>query len=336
MTKSIIFFFSFLFIFVACNPKTGDRDKQEKVTVDSRPEKIYSINEQIMQDSTNADLFDERARYYVEIEDYNSALADISRALSLESTNAAFFLTLSDIYMLMRETDKAKESLFKAIELEEMNPEPFVKLGRIHLILTDYATAIEFLDQGIFLDRVNPQAFFLKGVAYLETGDSLRAIENFQVAVQQDQGFLDAFIQLGALYAGKNDPIALDYYNNALDLQPEDVDLLYVMGMAYQHYNEEVKATKKYSEILRLDSGFFKAHYNLGYLDLIYYEDFASAIGHFSTTLELKPDYLEAWYNRGLCFEILEKTDSARYDYKKALDIQPNYPKAIEGLNRLD
>ncbi|MCK5839475.1 MAG: tetratricopeptide repeat protein, partial [Bacteroidales bacterium] len=335
MTKSTIFFFFMLLTLVACNPKAGDKDLQEVANIDNRPETIYSINEQILQDSTNADLFNDRARYYVEINDYNSALADINRALSLEATNAAFFLTLSDIYMLMLETDKAKESLFKAIELEEMNPEPFVKLGKIHLILADYAAAIKFLDQAVFLDRVNPQAFFLKGFAYLETGDTSRAIENYQVAVQQDQEFLDAFIQLGALYTGKNDPIALDYYKNALDLYPEDVDLLYVMGMAYQQYSKEDEAAKKYSEILQIDSGFFKAHYNLGYLNLTYYEDFESAIGHFGKTLELKPDYLEAWYNRGLCFEIQGKADNARSDYKKALDIQPNYPKAIEGLNRI-
>jgi tetratricopeptide (TPR) repeat protein len=87
---------------------------------------------------------------------------------------------------------------------------------------------------------------------------------------------------------------------------------------------------------MKSDSTFRNAPYNTGYIYLVYRNDFPKAADYFSKAIEVDPAYFEAWFNRGYANELMGKYDQAVSDYKKALQIQVNYPKAIDGLNRID
>ena len=69
------------------------------------------------------------------------------------------------------------------------------------------------------------------------------------------------------------------------------------------------------------------------YLATAKYEE---AAVFFSKAIEQDETYIEAIYNRGIAFEMLQKYDNARQDFMYCLKLQPNYELAIESLNRLD
>jgi tetratricopeptide (TPR) repeat protein len=174
------------------------------------------------------------------------------------------------------------------------------------------------------------------GISYLETGDTAEAIRNFQRAAQQDQGFTAAFIELGSLLQ-QNDPgLAASYLENAIAADSSNLQVMYNLGLLYQQLLDTAKAEAIYKSILASDSSFFLASYNLGYLYLMYGDDLQQAITFFDHTLRMNPGYVDALYNRGLCFEILGNYGKARLDYTEALRRMPDYSRAIEGMNRLD
>jgi len=51
------------------------------------------------------------------------------------------------------------------------------------------------------------------------------------------------------------------------------------------------------------------------------------AISDFNKAIEINPNYLEAFYNRGLCKQLLEDYDQAIIDFNKAIEINPNYER---------
>ncbi len=69
---------------------------------------------------------------------------------------------------------------------------------------------------------------------------------------------------------------------------------------------------------------------------MVYLEMFREAINYFNKAINFAPDYVEAYYNRGYCYELLGDHHNARADYQRALNIRTNYDLAIQGLNRLD
>ena len=52
------------------------------------------------------------------------------------------------------------------------------------------------------------------------------------------------------------------------------------------------------------------------------------AIADFATAIQLKPDYAEAYNNRGFAYYLKGDAERAISDYTRAIELRPNYPKA--------
>ncbi len=106
--------------------------------------------------------------------------------------------------------------------------------------------------------------------------------------------------------------------------------------MFYQQNEEFDNAIRNYENLLTIYPDYIEAYYNLGYINLVYLKDFPLAIRYFSDAIDRNTKYVDAWFNRGYCYELSNNYTEARKDYKKCLQLDPTYDRAIEGLNRLD
>ena len=52
------------------------------------------------------------------------------------------------------------------------------------------------------------------------------------------------------------------------------------------------------------------------------------AIADYTTAIQLKPDYAEAYNNRGFAYYLKGDGERAIADYTRAIELRPNYPKA--------
>lgn len=317
---------------------TSCRQGERKATVpgtDDDLSEIEVLNRSIGQDTSNASLLNERARYHLEQGDVNKALADINAALQSEPRNATYYVTLSDIYMTMGKLNNCIEALEKAEELDPENTAGLLKQAEVYLILREYTRTIDYVKRALEIDDYNPVAYFIRGYTLLETGDTLKAVRDFMKAVEQDQQYYEAYMQLGLLYAMKNDPLAVGYYRNAINARPADPEPYYFLGMYHQENADISRAIQAYEQLLTIDPDYVDAYYNLGYLNLVYLKDYDMAVRYFTDVVIRDPRRTEAWYNRGYAHELSGDTRAARKDYQEALDVTLNYPLAVEGMNRI-
>ena len=323
-----------LLILFAC----GNHQSTEQgiANTDSLPVNLAEITKKIEADPQNAELYNQRAIMYLDRKETDKALTDINKAITIDSKNSLYLRTLSDIYFATGKLRNCQEALNKAIEMNPDDAEAVLKLAELYYYLKDYKKTFEFADNALKIDKLNAKADFIKGMAYKDLGDTAKAVRSFQIAVEKDQEYFHAYMQLGLMYSVKHNPLAIDYFNNALNINPQSTEALYSLALFYQENNEYNKAIEKYTTILQLDPKNKYAHYNLGYIHLVYLQVYNVAIKHFSDAIMCDPTYAEAYYNRGYSYELSGNVMAARNDYKKALEIRVNYQKAIEGMNRLD
>ena len=317
----------------SCGP---GKDKGKVSAADSLQNVLAALNEEIADDPGNAVLYHQRAEFFIRDRSFDKALTDIRKAISLDNRNAGYYVTLSDIFLFTGQPESCAEALNKAYALDAANNEVLLKLAKLSLIMKDYPKTYEYVKQALELKKVNPQAYFTRANALLEQGDTAHAVGDLMIAVDQDQSFFEAYAQLGDLYALKNDPMTAAYYNNALNVRPSSRETLYKLGMYHQENGQFDKAIRAYERILKVDTSFRNAPYNIGYIYLVYLNDFGKATEFFTRAIEIDPEYFEAWYNRGYAYELLGNTESAYSDYRQTLKLRVNYPKAIDALNRLD
>ena len=327
----IILPFGILLLLSSCGQnKNEDKVATEKVAT---PADIFT--ERIKSEPDNPELYFQRSKWNLSMKKTALAELDIRKAMSLDSTKSDYYLLLADICYAGFRIPDAETAFRKAASLDPSNIEAFLKLAELNLYMKKYEEAISNANEALRIDKHRGKAYFIKGFVYKETKDTLRAISNFQTCVEQDPTYYDAIIQLGNLYATHNDPISLQYYNSALKLQPHSVEALYNRGLYYQNTGAIEKAVNDYNELLKIEPSYGFAWFNLGYIALRFEKDYNKAIPLFTNALEHEKHYVEAYYNRGICYENLGDKEKARADYMEALNIYPTYDlakKALKGL----
>ena len=218
----------------------------------------------------------------------------------------------------------------------------YLKLAELNYFLKDYKKVIELANKALESDKDNAVAYFIKGRSVKEAGDTTTAVKCFMKAISLDQKYYDAYIQLGIVFAAKKNPLALQYYNNALNIDANNPQAIYSIGMYNQEIGDYNKAAESFSSIIQVNpTGKYAqysawANYNLGYINTEILKKQDQAVKYFTNAIAKDTNYVEAIYMRGLASERLGDFQNAKKDYKKALAKRAEYPKALAGLNRLD
>jgi tetratricopeptide (TPR) repeat protein len=316
----------------SCKQKTTHEEptKQPEKKIDQ----LALLSNEIAANPKNAVLYFSRAKIFMDQKNLKQAFDDISKAVSLDSANAEYYMLLADVSFKGLQIQNSIDAFKKANMLDPKNKEGHLKLSELYLYIKAYPLCLSEANEALKIDKNLAKAYFLKGFAYKETADTAKAISSFQTVIEIEPGYYDAHIQLGNIEAARKNKIALQYYNNALRLQPGSTEALYDRGLLLQNMGEIDKAIEDYTAILKLDGGYADAHYNLGYIDLAYKKDYKSAIIHFTNAIQVNDKYAEAFYNRGLCYEFMGDKKSAEKDFRQALDIVPTFKLAKKKLGR--
>lgn len=64
-------------------------------------------------------------------------------------------------------------------------------------------------------------------------------------------------------------------------------------------------------------------------------DQYNDSLDCFDEMLNMDPDDLCAWYNKGLVFKMIEETQEALKCFDKALDINPNFENAKKFIDEL-
>lgn len=321
--------------FCSCG-SNKEKNPEKKVVNDTISNELSLLNAAIKANPKEISPYLERAKYYAHHNKFNEALADVNVALDMDKKNPDAFIALSEVYLYSGKTQRALDAVKEARGLAPSDADVDVASARIYLMMSDYKQTFNALREALKKDPQNADAYFIGGLANEEMGDTVKAIDSYQNTVARNSKHYDALKQLGVLFSIKHDPMAIDYLRNAAHVRPKAPEPLYILGMFYQDNNEPDKALSVYQEILQVDSTFKLAHYNTGYVYLVYKQEFDKAIESFNRALKLDPEYVDAMYNRGYAKELSHNYSGARSDYEQVLRMKTNNDNAVKGLNRLD
>ncbi|MFO8053684.1 MAG: tetratricopeptide repeat protein [Bacteroidales bacterium] len=336
--SNIIIVISLCFILAlpACKTDAEKKDKTEQTNDTIAQSKIEQLNKKIENQPDNADLYHQRAQYYLNREQLNKSFRDINEALERDGNNPDYLLTLSDIYFSMDQFTKTEQTLNNILIEHPDNIDALIKMAKLFLYKDEHRKAFGFLNRALEVDPEDHRVFFISGLTYKDHGELSKAKRDFHRTVEAKQDFYPAWIQLGLLAAENNDSNAVYYYRNALDIRPESTEALYNLGYYYQEQEQYDKAIQTYNQLLDIDPEFEHAYYNIGYIYLTGTGEYEKAEQYFRQARDINPSNVNAVFNLGSALEQQGKYEEARKMYKQTLQMQDNYKLGIEGLNRLD
>jgi len=342
MRNLLLCFILTLFLF-NCSDNVGKKktetttavDTVMNVTADSNDVSIETINESIVKDSTNVELYIQRAKLYLYNEQVGYAIRDINKALSLDRKNIDALLVLADIYYELGDENNILLTLNKANEYAPLDTRPIIKLAELSFLQGNMQMSSAYLDKALELNKYNPQAYFMRGMICLAKNDTALAIKNFMTSRLQDDTFFDPVIQLAHIYDAQRNPLAKDFYHNAIRIMPDNYSIHYDLALFLQDNGEPEEALALYDTILNAMPDNYYCIYNKGYVNLVYLHDYDKSLELFNRVLEYDPNNLDAQYNIGRIYEDRGDYIKAKNVYLNILKKNSDYQLAVDALQRM-
>ncbi|MBD5333711.1 MAG: tetratricopeptide repeat protein [Bacteroides sp.] len=246
----------------------------------------------------------------------------------------------------------------------QINTDQVMRIGQNNLALEDYVLSIQYFNQVIDVKPHLARPYFLRAVAKLNLDDFLGAEADATLALDRNPFLVDAWEVRGVARQnmGRNRS-AIDDYNHALELLPDNRGLLYNKAMAQQEINDLEGAGETYEILLRrfprFDGGYIgRARLLLAEKDTVaaladiekalsinknaingyilradvaigQSKDYAAALRDMDTAIKLLPRQPGLFVNRAYLRYMTDDFNGAFADYDYALQLDPDNQAAL-------
>lgn len=266
---------------------------------------------------------------------YDIAIADAAKAFRLDSSRLDTRMLYADAIcnnpaIQNADITKAQFHYQKLIKKEPKNIRALVGMAMTYTLRQDFDNSFKYINRAL---KINPRyrnAYVLKGSNYRMLGNTKLAISSYETAVQQDPNFYGGYLMLGALYQYEKDPICIQYYTTATQLQPNNPDCLYALAYAKEIFGQENDAKMIYRKMIRIDSTYYEAYFQLGYIKQFTDLDLDSALYFYNAALDIEPRHIESNHNIGLIYEDKKDISKALLSYAKVLKYNPEFKLTLE------
>ncbi|MCH2223212.1 MAG: tetratricopeptide repeat protein [Crocinitomicaceae bacterium] len=310
------------FFFASC----GEGNKEEV------KESNVSLNDQLEATPDSIPLIVERGRLMFEAYAYEKAMADAAHAFRLDSNRFDVRHLYADALnnragRSIADVSSAQYHYSKLLVEKPEELSVLIGLASTYSYQQDFESSFKYINEALRIDQRYRDAYILKGSNYGALGNRDLMKSSYETAVQQDPEFFEAYIRLGALYLEDNDKICIEYFTTAYQLEPENLEALYSVAYAKQHYGQVDEARALYRKMATDTVDFYvsQALFQLGHIQQFVNQDLDSAIYFYKSATYTEPRYVEAYHNIGMCYDLKGDKTRALQNFGKALKYNPEF-----------
>ncbi|MFQ5430984.1 MAG: tetratricopeptide repeat protein [Nitrospinota bacterium] len=234
---------------------------------------------------------------------YNKALDFFKESQQLNNS-ARILVHMGEALEMMEKYTKAHDSYDEAVDVNPQYLKAYVTASNLLLRLNEEESALPYLEQAVVISPYNPDRQTLLGTVYLKQGDDESAEKAFREAVRQDHG---KHREIGEHYlSAGNTRMAEQYFRSYIDtgsgpLLPEiQIHVYNRLGITLRRQGAWEKAVCEYNKALEINERDPVIYFNMG----------------------------KAFIEGG-------KIHEARTWFKKALEIEPDFPEAVDELKKI-
>ncbi len=320
--------------FIGCGDHKKNNNSENSNPVFITDPNLKKITEDINSSPKDAGLYSRRAVMLHKMQLDSLAIKDYKTATTLDSNTAENYSAIGDILFEHKDISGSVEWLQKAINKNPKDKKAHLKIAKLFLYLRDYSKGFAEINIVLRQDVYNSEAYFLKGMMYKDMKDTARAISNLLTAEQVAPEYKEAILELGLLYIDKNDPIALKYFDKAYTIDTTDVYPIFKKGVYYQLNKDFPAAKAEYKKCIIRNNHYTDAYFNLGSIYL-QQDSTLKAYHQYDIDTKIDPTNPTAYYNRGVCSELMDSVKNAIEDYKQAVSLDTSYKSPKEALKKL-
>jgi putative PEP-CTERM system TPR-repeat lipoprotein len=256
----------------------------------------------------------------------------IQQVLKVSPEHVPSLLLAGEIEYRARQFNQAQDYLRRAMKISPDLPYAQRLLAATYLRLGAPTRAVEVLQGPLSRGSKDPELMAVAGEAYLAVGDFPRAAEYFAQTAALDPKNAAARTRLGQVRFAEGDTEAAIRdleAASALDPTVSPADLALIANLLRQKQFDQALAAAGRLEKKQPNNPLV---YNLKGIVFLTKRDLATARLNFERALQIQPDYLPAVSNLAQLDRLEKKPDTGRKRYEAILEKEPKNEQALLGL----
>jgi tetratricopeptide (TPR) repeat protein len=188
-------------------------------------------------------------------------------------------------------------------------------------------TQLDTLEQKIRSNPSDPVNYYNRAEIYANMQNYNKALQDYDIAIMLDPDYILAYFNRANIRFKLTDLISEEYKTqyqlNATFIQPAAPQSTFDTTFLEHSYEEILN---DYNKVIDLDTDFFYAYFNRGYVKCIM-GDYWGSVSDYEKALDYEPKFSEAFYNKGLILIYLNLKTVGCESMSKAgeLGIQESY-----------
>jgi tetratricopeptide (TPR) repeat protein len=294
----------------------------------------------------------------------NAASKPIEQAIKLKPDYAIAYDLLGQVYLRQGRFEDAAEQYKKALnyETKESNKaRKYSGIGTAYFQMGRYSEALNYLNQAVKLNPNDSSVYAILSLIYQRQGNFDEAIVQAKKAMEfEPRATAGSYYFLASAYlrrarkkgADEDYAEAIGLLKKALEINDAFTAAYFLLGQSYKFYKAGVMADEaiaNYKKAIEYDPKNPAYYFHLADFYFAVKHNDEAALEYLKKTIELKPDYADAYWERGLVYRHKKDDNEAvkqlliaiKYDekYLEAYTVlaeiyknQRNYPEAVKYL----
>jgi len=197
---------------------------------------------------------------------YSLALYHYQEALKGFPSDADLYADVARLYLDAGDNTRAQDAYLRALSLSPGKKEPLVGLAAIYSTAGELDKALDSLKKAEAAAPLDKEIHRLKAEIYQKKGDSANADAEFLLAGIQPVKSVPKTGEGDRLFAAKEYDKAVEAYKTEVTITPDNGELRQKLGTALMLLGRDDEAVASYREAIRYKWDSQELHYNLGTL----------------------------------------------------------------------
>lgn len=292
----------------------------EQYNAGNQAESLRLFEQCIASDSTFTEAYLNISYITFDQNNYVKALVNVKKALKYNQFQAPIFIQTGKCFYYLEEYDSAAYFLSKGISFGAKAETDFLYLAKCMVYQDEYRDATFYFGKALEINPNNAVAYNERGNAYFQLGEYELAKADFEKALTLNPQSTSALTNMANVSLALGDhETAITYIDKGLETATgeEKVQLLILKGNYYKTIGEFENASVTYEEAYQLDNQNAVVLNNQASV-MIELEDYEGAFAKCNEALEIQPEMMEAYFNRGIANEMLRNVEAACMDWEQA------------------
>ena len=226
----------------------------------------------------------------------------------------------------LKRLDESISSYDKAIEIKRDYADAYNNRGNAFQELELWGDALKSYDYAIEFNHQDVDAYFNRGNVLQKLKRFDEAVQSYEKAIEFRTDHADAYNNRGNAFEElEHLDDALASFDKAIKYKSDHAVAFYNRGNVLSKLKRFDEALISYSKAVDFKRDYASAYNNLANI-LKKFNRFEEAIEIYGSAIECNSDYVEAFHNLGLVLQETKKYEIALINFKKVLNLKPDYP----------